>query len=177
MHDHRFSPCPRLWLVQVLVEASDIRAGQIRSPSQPLHYLKSFEVMYCGYCPYSQVFRGPILRVLPVLRGLYCSYSRYSQYLAFRTSYTPSTRSIRPPVPQYSPYLECERYSNSRGYSEYAHWEHLWNLSRQTHPCFLSSALSTVDTDMCLPSRICMARVFRKCLPGEIFVWCSSCTI
>ena len=61
-----------------------------------------FEVLYCGYCPYSQVLRGSILRVLPVPGVLYCSNSPYSQYLGIEyCSYS-----------QYSHYLG-RQYSNT----------------------------------------------------------------
>ena len=46
-------------------------------------YSHYFEGLYCGYCLYYQVFRGSILRVLPV-----CVYS------GFCPAHTPSTRSI-----------------------------------------------------------------------------------
>ena len=63
--------------------------------------------------PVLQVFRGSILRVLRVLGVLYCSYSQYSQYLARQYSNTLSTRSTK-----------CTRYS--RTYSVYeVHLEHL----------------------------------------------------
>ena len=38
-------------------------------------YPQYFEVLYCGYWLYSQVLRGSILRVLPVLWVLYCSFT------------------------------------------------------------------------------------------------------
>ena len=56
-------------------------------------YSQYLEVLYCGYCLYSQVFRVSILRVHTCLcsRGSvwYCSYSHYSEYLGLL-----STRNI-----------------------------------------------------------------------------------
>ena len=74
-------------------------------------YSQYFKVLYCVYCVHSTCF---------TVR--YCGYCLYSGLFnahtpstrsisALSTAHTPSTRSIRPPVLQYSEYLEYEMQS------------------------------------------------------------------